>query len=197
MTIYQIKYLLLFIVLLASCKSKEARSTNAIILIEKSSTDSLFSLKNGVLMYENQPFSGIVNTFYNTGKLKSKLRYVLGKRDGIYKGWYPNGNKSFERLYKEGLKFGAHIGWYENGQLKFKYHFNEQGDYNGEVKEWYSNGQLYKVFNYNNGREEGSQKMWQPNGKIRANFVTINRERFGLIGIKKCYSVDIENEVIQ
>ncbi|CAM1346870.1 toxin-antitoxin system YwqK family antitoxin [Tenacibaculum crassostreae] len=197
MRIEQVKYLLLFIVLLVSCKSKETRSANSVDLIEKISTDESFALKNGVLFYKNKLFSGIVNTFYSTGELKSKSKYILGKRDGFYNGWYPNGNKFFERLYAEGLKSGVHVGWYENGQSKFIYHFNERGDYNGEMKEWYSNGQLYKVFNYNNGREEGSQKMWQPNGKIRANFVTKNDERFGLIGLKKCYSVDIENEVIQ
>ncbi|OSY89112.1 hypothetical protein WH52_00165 [Tenacibaculum holothuriorum] len=197
MRIQQIKYLLLFIVLLVSCKSKETRSANSVDLIEKSRTDESFTLKNGVLFYKNEPFSGIVNTFYNTGELKSKSKYILGKRDGFYKGWYTSGSKSFERLYASGVKFGVHVGWYENGQSKFNYHFNGQGDYNGELREWYPNGQLYKVFNYKNGKEEGSQKMWQPNGKIRANFVTKKGERFGLIGLKKCYSVNIKNEVIQ
>ena len=51
-------------------------------------------------------------------------------------------------------------------------------------------------FNYVDGKEEGSQKMWQINGKIRANYHVKNGERFGLIGLKKCYTVNTKDEDI-
>ena len=62
------------------------------------------------------------------------------------------------------------------------------------MEEWYRNGQKAKEFHFTNGKEEGSQKMWESNGKLRANFITKNGERYGLIGLKKCYSVDIHKE---
>lgn len=193
----KIKYLLYILVFLVSCNQKETRNTVDTNVQERNRSDSQFDLDNGVLFYKKEPYSGIVNSFYKTGELKAKSVYFKGKRNGFYNGWYENGDVFFERFYKNGFKYGEHKGWYKNGQLSFVYYFNELGEYNGEIKEWYENGQLLRAFNYVKGREEGNQKMWQPNGKIRANYVTKNGERFGLIGLKKCYTINTENEVIQ
>ncbi len=163
-------------------------------LIEKNINDLSFSLVNGVLLYQDKPYSGIVNELYSDRNFKTKSEYLEGERSGYYKGWYSDGSKQFDRYYKKGLKVGIHIGWYKNNQKMFEFHFNDSGEYNGSVKEWYVNGILSSSFNYTNGIEEGSQQMWQPNGKIRANYVARNGERFGLIGLKKCYSVNTKNE---
>ena len=194
MFITQFKYLVFLLVLLTSCNAEETNKTK---VIEKNSSDEYFSIKNGVVFYVGKPYTGIINSLYKTGELKSKSEYSKGKRNGYYKGWYIEGNKSFERFYVNGFKYGSHLGWYKNGKLKFSYHFNKEGAYDGEIKEWFENGQVFKIFNFKNGKEEGSQRMWQPDGKIRANFVTKNGERFGLIGLKKCYSVNIANEIIR
>ena len=131
---------------------------------------------------------------YNKEKIKTRSEYLNGKKEGYYKGWYPDGNKQFERFYKNGQKVGKHIGWYKNNKKKFEIQFNNKGNYNGFVKEWYINGNLSSFFNYLDGKENGSQMMWQPNGKVIANYFTKNGERFGLIGLKKCYSISIKNE---
>ena len=158
--------------------------------VEKDATDPLFILKNGELFYNKVLYSGVVNEFYNDGSLKSSSEYYLGKREGRYFGFYRNQNKWFERFYSQNVKVKLHKGWYENGVKMFEYQFNNNGVYDGFVKDWHSNGQLAKHFNFSNGKEEGSQKMWLASGKIRANFHTMNGERFGLIGLKKCYSVN-------
>lgn len=179
-----------------SCKEeKESKipSQNKIEIkipdIEKDIKDPLFSIKNGVLFYNNDLYSGVVNEFYNDGTLKSSSEYYLGKREGRYFGYYPNKNKWFQRFYSNNIKVKTHIGWYENGSKMFEYQFNNLGAYHGFVKDWHNNGQLAKHFNFLNGKEEGSQKMWLASGKIRANFFTTEGERFGLIGLKKCYTV--------
>lgn len=41
-------------------------------------------LKNGILYFEETPFSGIVNTFYNDENIKSKSAYHQGKREGFF-----------------------------------------------------------------------------------------------------------------
>ncbi|CAL2104245.1 conserved exported protein of unknown function [Tenacibaculum sp. 190130A14a] len=197
MKLLRITYIILLTLFLASCSTKEARTNSTVAVIERNILDTNFQLVNGVLLFKNEAFSGVVNTFYNSGELKSKSEYNEGKRNGMYQGWYEEGAKSFERFYTNGLKTGKHLGWYKDGQLKFMYHFNEHGEYDGEVSEWFPNGQLLKMFNYVDGKEDGRQRMWQLDGKIRANYVTKNGERFGLIGLKKCYSVDTKNEIIQ
>ena len=162
--------------------------------IKKNSKDDRFKLNNGVLLFDKKPYSGIVEDYYSREKLKSISKYYLGKRQGIFKGWYTNGNKWFERFYANGLKIGIHVGWFDNGKSMFEYHFNTKGEYNGKVSEWYKNGKILKEFHFKDGKEEGSQKMWRSNGKIKANFVTKKGERFGLIGLKKCFSINKTNE---
>ena len=159
--------------------------------------DENFKLKNGVLLYKNHPFSGAVKAFDSLVKATITSPYLKGKKHGEEKKEYDNKQLAEVRFYTNGTKTDIHKGWWENGLQKFEYHFNSEGKYNGKVKEWYNNGQIFKEFHFNNGIEDGSQKMWQSDGKIRANFVTKKGERFGLIGLKKCYSVNIEDEVIQ
>ncbi len=195
---------MLFLLILTSCKQQKQEvnisfSAEEIVIpaIEKNKKDVSFKLKNGILYFDIKPFSGIVKEFYSEKKLKSTSEYYQGKKQGVFKAWYVNGNKWFQRFYTNGLKSGVHIGWFDNGKPMFKYHFNTKGVYNGRVSEWYKNGMLLKEFHFIEGKEEGSQKMWQPSGKIRANFVTKKGERFGLIGLKKCYSIPTENEEIK
>ena len=156
---------------------------------EKNKNNIDFKLKNGVLFLKQKAYSGVLKTLYANGNLKSKSTYYQGKRYGVYKGWYLNGAKWFTRFYTDGLKTGTHLGWFRSGQQQFEYHFNKKGVYHGTVKDWHKNGVLAKYFNFKEGKEVGSQEMWGFDGEIRANFFTVNGERHGLIGLKKCISV--------
>jgi len=170
-------------------KKRISENELQLLSIEKNKNDSGFQLKNGVLYFNDNPYSGAVHEFYDHKVLKSISRYYLGKKEGEYVGFYPNQKKWFERFYSRGIKVKTHNGWYQNGQQMFEYQFNNLGAYHGYVKDWHSNGQLAKHFNFENGQEVGSQKMWTSTGKIRANFFTVNGERHGLIGLKNCVSV--------
>ncbi|MCL7753464.1 hypothetical protein [Polaribacter sp. Z022] len=188
-------YSILFFYFFASCNYKDNNQSIDIIKeikipsITKNKNDVNFSLKNGILFYENKVYSGVINDFYDNGNIKSTSQYFEGKREGKYFGWYLNKNKSFQRFYKNGIKTGTHLGWFKDGSKMFEYQLNNKGVYHGYVKDWHQNGQIAKHFNFIDGKENGSQKMWQLNGKIRANFYTINNERHGLIGLKNCVSV--------
>lgn len=178
---------------MSSCdkKTKEvsgpmAMASYEIPSIEKNRSDLQFELQNGVLLYENEPYSGIVKEYYSNKVLKSESAYFQGKRQGYFFGWHDNGNKWFERYYSKGIKTRSHVGWYANGQPMFGYEFNDKGSYHGAVKDWHANGVLANWFNYVDGKEDGSQKMWDIDGEIKANFHTVNGERYGLIGLKNC-----------
>lgn len=173
---------------LLSCEREE-------LVMDKTSTE--LELVNGVLYYQKNIFNGLLVSRYDDASFKMKLQYVNGRKDGYEKQWHLNGELSQSRLYSHGIKIGNHLGWWEDGTQKFDYHYNEKGEYNGNRKEWYKNGQLVRDFNYSNGKEIGSQRMWTDSGKIRANYEVKNGERFGLIGLKKCYTVNTDSNELQ
>ncbi|MEM9141783.1 MAG: hypothetical protein AAGA86_02275 [Bacteroidota bacterium] len=162
--------------------------------MDKKNTD--LKLANGVLLYKNTPFAGLLVETYDDTSLKMELQYRDGRKHGHEKRWYPQGQLAQSRSYAHGLKVGNHQGWWEDGSEKFHYHFNEKGEYHGSRKEWYRNGQQLLDFNYVNGKESGAQRMWTASGEIRANYEVRNGERFGLIGLKKCYTVNVDPYVL-
>ncbi len=160
--------------------------------------DSSLKLENGILLYNNSIFSGCIEGYYeNSEKLKSKANYKLGKKHGLETFWYQNDSVATKRLYTNGLKTGTHKAWWPAGNSKFVYHFNEKGEYHGSIKEWYKTGQIFREFNYIHGKEVGSQRLWYQNKKIKANYEVVNGERFGLIGLKKCYTVTLNSDEVK
>lgn len=167
-------------VLFVSCKKET-------IVIHEGTKN--ITIKKGVLFYNNMKFTGKYLTYYQDHTKKAEIFYREGKKDGMEKIWFPNGILSSKREFSNGIKTGLHEGWWENGNKKFEFYFNESGQHHGAANDWFKDGTPYKLFNYVNGKEEGSQKMFKPNGDIRANYVVVSGERFGLIGLKKCDAV--------
>lgn len=167
-------------------------SSQSEIRLEASNVN--LKLENGVLFYNDIAFSGMLVSYYSEDVLRSEIQYEKGKKHGFEKQWYPNGQKIIERYYAEGVKTGIHKAWWESGDKKFEYHFNEKGEFHGLVKEWYKSSQLFRAFNYVNGKEVGSQKLYKNDGTIKANYEVVNGERFGLIGLKKCYSLTVDSD---
>jgi len=153
-------------------------------------------LVNGVLELNSIPFTGRLMTSFSNGTLKSEIFYTDGKKNGFEKHWFENGVLAQERYYVEGFKSGIHKAWWDAQTPKFIYHFNNQGQFDGEVKEWSSSGLLYLSFNYEKGKEVGRQRLWNTDGSIKANYEVVNGERFGLIGLKKCYTVTVGSDEI-
>ncbi len=175
---------------MTSCHKKEV--LEAVVV---KSDDKELQLVNGTLVHKDVPFTGTLYHYDALNKTDNETQYVSGKKEGVEIKKYSDQTLAEERHYKQGLKVGIHKGYWQNGDKKFEYHY-KKGVYDGSFKEWYSNGQLVKDFHYRNGKEDGAQKMWRSDGKIRANYVVKNGERFGLIGLKKCYTVTAENEEI-
>lgn len=154
-------------------------------------------LDNGVLLYNNHPFNGNLIDYHHDGGIKSDIQYVDGRKNGYEKHWFSDESLAVERYYTKGLKTGIHKAYWKSGFLKFEYHFNEKGEYHGNVKEWYKTNILYRDFNYINGKEAGKQRLWKSNGTIKANYEVVNGERFGLIGLKKCKTVTVNSTEVK
>ena len=183
---FQTKFYVCFLILLlTSCQDNDVEH----FIKNEIKTE----LRNGILFLNNKPFKGILLSYHENGTKKSEIRYKKGKKNGMEKKWYKDGKIKMKRQYYNGIKVDVHKGWWENENLKYRYVFDNFGRYNGKVEEWYVNGQKLREFNYSMGLENGKQKLWDLDGNIKANYEVINGERYGLIGLKKCFTV-IENK---
>ena len=123
--------------------------------------DTLLIKEKGILYYHNKPFSGIVTSSYDNGKMRSKQSYKSGKRHGEYHEWYPNGQQRYSKQYDTGIQ-------------------------NGLQKEWYRNGNLSRKMELNQRRQEGDQVGWKENGDLRFKYTYINGKRYGFMGTSLC-----------
>ncbi len=148
-----------------------------------------FNQLNGVVLLDDQPFTGTLYTFFpDTRDTARIVRYLVGKEHGIWKQFYPSGTLLDEREFNRGQKVGELVAWYENGKKKLHYRF-ENDEYEGTCREWNEEGTLVQEMNYHQGHEEGPQKMYYDNGKVRSNYTVINGRRYGLLGTKNCVNV--------
>jgi antitoxin component YwqK of YwqJK toxin-antitoxin module len=155
-----------------------------------------FSVENGIISRNDKLFSGELIKKYENGTIHSKAEYTDGKLNGRIETWSSNGDLIESRLFTEGIKTGIHKGWWLNSQPKFEYNFNNQGQYEGELLEWLESGRQFKIMNFKNGKEAGHQRIWDEDGNIKCNYTAINGDRFGLVNMKNCYSVDNDNSKI-
>ena len=176
--------------MLLSCQPQDAS-----FIVEASHPD--MDLVNGVLLFKKRPFNGTLNSYYTPSKLKAKTIYRNGKKEGLEVSWHPSGSVATNRFYSKGIKTGVHKGWWDHGLPKYVYHFNALGTYHGNIKEWYRNGGLFRDFNYEHGQEVGLQQLRHLDGPIKANYEVVNGERFGLIGLKKCFRVTTGSQQIK
>jgi antitoxin component YwqK of YwqJK toxin-antitoxin module len=154
-----------------------------------------FSLNQGILLYENKPFSGIQYLLFANQDTAKVSTYIVGKEQGWSKIWYEDGRLAEERYYEKGKRENIHRAWWPDGKLRFEYHFKND-EHHGQQKDWFLNGKLAEVFNYENGHEEGQQQMWFDDGSLKANYVIKEGRRFGLPGVKNCISV-VENNIFR
>tara|TARA_R110002050_G_scaffold4573_1_gene22048 strand:+ start:30606 stop:31175 length:570 start_codon:yes stop_codon:yes gene_type:complete len=183
-------YLVFILLIFYGCNQSKSS-----VIIDASNI--FLKLDNGVLFYKDEPFNGNLVTYYSDKNLKSQIQYKNGRKEGYEKHWFLDNRLSIERYYTNGLKTSIHKAWWEDGTQKFEYHFNDKGNYNGKVKEWYKTGQVFRDFNYVDGKEIGSQRLWKIDGTIKANYKVVNEERFGLIGLKKCYTVTVGSDEVK
>lgn len=140
------------------------------------------------------PYNGFAESYYPSGKLKSKIGFYEGKRFGIAKQWYENGLLKKETNYVANRKDGTEQLWNSKGMLIKKSSFRD-GIVEGVQLEWYATGEPFKKMNISNGKEEGLQQVWWKNGKPYVNYEAKNGRVFGLKRSTLCY--ELENEIVQ
>ena len=60
--------------------------------------------------------NGVVETYYENGKLKSRENYKDGNLDGLREVWHMNGKLKSRETYKDDKLDGLYETWYDNGK---------------------------------------------------------------------------------
>ena len=145
------KFLVFFSFLLISCGEKI--NITEFELIDGMDTQRFVRVNN---------YSGTITiTYIDDVTIKSKRRYLKGKKNGVHEGWWPNGNKKYLYYFKEDQSFGTH-------------------------KQWHSNGELFTLKNFKTGVEHGEQKSWDQNGELMYKYIYDNGRKYGIQGSIIC-----------
>ena len=119
--------------------------------------------------------TGIVRTYYESGKKHEEIPYYKGKKEGLRKIYFENGNLSNEVHYVDDLREGKTTDYYNNGKiLRVKTYKNNFG--NGEFTEYYRNGQIKVKGNYKDGLRDGEFKFYSENNKYLGSVFYKNKE---------------------
>ena len=126
--------------------------------------------ENGKLEYEDPFIDGVRNGtlkfYYESGKLRTIANYKDGKKNGLYEHYYQNEKVMHKEYYKDGNTDGLLENYYPNGQIKSKFNYKD-GKQNGLLETYYSNGQIELKVNYKDDNQDGLVEMYYPNGQIK------------------------------
>ncbi|MBN8671059.1 MAG: TonB family protein [Chitinophagales bacterium] len=95
--------------------------------------------------YKNDSFFVEQRMFYHyypNGKIRQKVRYVNGLREGVLKGYDSTGRLIDSGFYKKGIPYKLRYKWSDNGSVVFKGVYDDAGSGIGEEWEYYDNGTL-------------------------------------------------------
>lgn len=147
------------------------------------------SRTNGVVYYQNQPFTGTLFAMHaGTADTAATEQYLNGREHSTWIKYHPGHQMRELRYYDQGKKTGYLRSWWPNGKPQFEYFF-ENDEYEGRCREWNEAGMLVREMNYSRGHEAGWQRWWYDNGKIKSNYSMKDGRRFGLLGTKNCINV--------
>ena len=194
-----IKYYIVFIFVLGSCKNKESKAP---LLTSKKIINNVYVDKNelklnpikGEWLYKNIPFTGYGFKLYKNDSLLEKTSFYKGKREGEDFKYFDNGCIKRVAFYKDNKLYGKKQNYDSNGILisESNYLFGKR---HGVQVVWYPNGQLAKMRNLLEGKENGLQKAWLQNGTLYVNYEAKNGRTFGMKRANLCYQ--LKNEKIE
>jgi antitoxin component YwqK of YwqJK toxin-antitoxin module len=139
---------------------------------------------------KNKKTHGDYIEYYESGKIKSKIKYVDGKEQGDYILYYESGeirriitkyvdgkeqgddiwyNESGKinrkSKYVDGKRQGEEIGYYESGSVKYKENYVD-GKRQGEEIGYYESGSVKYKENYVDDKEQGKRIVYYESGNI-------------------------------
>lgn len=173
---------------------ERSHSSETIPSIKRPDTVLVLHPNKGLVYFNDEPFNGVSESFYENGVLSEQVSYLEGKKHGPSKKWFANGTASFEANYIHGKRNGEARSWWRDGTTRSLSNYIN-GTAHGLQRQWYRSGALFKEISLSDGKEEGLQKAWRENGKIYNNYEAKNGRIFGLKRANLCF--EIEDEKVQ
>ncbi len=138
----------------------------------------------------------ILDCFYSTGNLHSKINLSFNPKLITIRYFYPNCNIKHFSAYLENLPDGICQTWYPNGQLK------EESEHIHNIAIWrksyFSSGNLEMVENYNVNGKLISLRSWYENGQLKyennENGTSFSYAETGILITKKVRVNDFNNK---
>ena len=140
------------------------------------------TISQGGLVYHQsstEPFTGVVELFYENGQLKERENYKDGKLNGLWEEYYDNGQLLQRGNMKDNLQEGLWEFFRYNGQLvytskwkhrkilSFEYYDRENRLItDGLLENFFENGQLETRVNIKDGKPDGLQELFHENGDL-------------------------------
>lgn len=125
-----------------------------------------WNYESGQLYTEQYYKEGIICSmkhYHKNGKLKSEVRYLDGKKEGLYKSYHESGKLSTESNYKKGKEDGVSLSYYENGQIADEFIY-KNGEQVNPQRSYYENGQLCHEGYYTKSGDLISGRDWDESG---------------------------------
>lgn len=150
-----------------------------------------FLIRDGVTYDQktNEPVTGIIADYYDSGELAEKIALVSGIPNGVYESYFKNGalqSKVMYEVYDDGRTKRYVESYHYNGLLKEKVRF-EDGKKEGLFEAFYESGQLEARRNFVNGEEQGLSEIYHSNGQLAQSVVFLDGQEDGE---RKSYGID-------
>jgi antitoxin component YwqK of YwqJK toxin-antitoxin module len=127
---------------------------------------------------KNKKTHGDYIEYYESGKIKSKIKYVDGKEQGDYIYYYESGMINYSGNYLDGLIQGDQIWYYESGKIKSRVKYVD-GKRQGYLIWDYESGKIKCRVKYVDGKEQGDQIWYYESGKIESKSKMVDGIRQG------------------
>ena len=93
---------------------------------------------------------GLYKGYYRDGKLRVKVNYKNGKKEGKGSKYYPEGKEQARIYYKDGLKHGKSVWFYKSGK-PYRVTYYHEGKMHGPRRKYFENGKLKSEIIYKYG----------------------------------------------
>lgn len=95
------------------------------MVIDENEAEDDLAFDGDILLYRGTPFTGIAQTTYPDGTLRTQWPYVNGFAEGMCREWHSNGQLSQEWLAVRGQIDGKSCEWHLNGAVKSIGHYSK------------------------------------------------------------------------
>ena len=102
--------------------------------------------------YRDGELNGLVEYFFESGLRMASLNYSAGKKSGNQYKYYPSGILEEITFYEKGILKGENIFYYEDGKIRQRIQFNQLGQRSGTWTKFYSNGKLKESIEFQEGK---------------------------------------------